>query len=80
LAVDATDCDYNETIVYCDWDVFDMDLRGWPGLVDVDEVRIVVSGEGIGNGELYLDGLQLRTHSPIPVEETSWGTIKAMYR
>lgn len=79
VVTNATDCMYNSSIIYCDWSYFDMDLRGWPGLVDVDEVRIMLS-EGDGNGELYLDSLQLRTHSPIPVENTSWGSLKAIYR
>jgi hypothetical protein len=79
LVPGATDCVHNDSIIYCDWSYFDMDMRGWPGLVDVDEVRIMLS-EGDGNGELYIDSLQLRNHSPIPVESASWGLIKAMYR
>jgi hypothetical protein len=79
VVVGATDCVNNASIIFCDWSYFDLDLRGWPGLVDVDEVQIMFSTTE-GNGELYIDSLQLRTHSPIPVEPTSWGSIKAMYR
>jgi len=81
LAENATDCSASTSDpLMCDWSFFDMDLRGWPGLVDVDEVRIVVSGPGEGNGRLYIDGMQLRTYSPVPVRAASWGAVKAMYR
>jgi hypothetical protein len=80
LQVGATRCPPDpDYILRCKWSFFDVDLRGWPGISDVDEVRIVIS-EGDGDGRLYFDSVGLRTHSPIPVQNSSWGSIKAMYR
>jgi len=72
---DVSTCVSLET--YCEWQEHIVDFSEWPGIGDVQEVRLHVLTQ-MGNAEFYIDALEVFT-SPVGSEQSTWSSVKALY-
>ncbi len=78
--VNATQCSCYDGYPYCPWKVLYVKMSPlWPGKDSVEQLDLLLT-DFERNGELYIDEIWLLKDAPVPVETSSWGAIKALYR
>jgi len=79
LLVGETECGILGQGEECPWKKYSMYIGDWPGRFNVTQVDIVIEDAQTGGGRLYIDCVH-RHVDPTPVDKTTWGRIKSLYR